>query len=119
MNYLHDGLVQLGFEKGEFYGIKTTELSLLEKKLDSYIKALQEYNAKFDLINTDQYDQIVIKHILDSLSGAEKVARLASEIAAASGVEPEALNLADIGSGAGLPGIPLAAAFPDLNFTLV
>lgn len=119
MNYLHDGLVQLGFEKGEFYGIKTTDLSLLEKKLDSYIKALQEYNAKFDLINTDQYDQIVIKHILDSLSGAEKVARLASEIAAASGVEPEALNLADIGSGAGLPGIPLAAAFPDLNFTLV
>ena len=76
MNYLHEGLIQLGFEKGDFFGIKTLPLLELEQKMDSYIKILQEYNAKFDLINTDNYDEIAVRHILDSLSGASKVAGL-------------------------------------------
>ncbi len=115
MNYLHEGLLQLGFDKGEFYGIKTLPLSELEEKMDLYIKALQEYNAKFDLINTDEYDQIVIRHILDSLSGGSNLAKLISE----SSTAPDQMVLADIGSGAGLPGIPLSAAFPSLKFVLV
>jgi 16S rRNA (guanine527-N7)-methyltransferase len=127
MNYLHEGLIELGFDKGEFSGIKTLPLSELETKLDLYIKTLQEYNAKFDLINTDEYDQIAVRHILDSLSGAEKIALICSEMAQKISNEEElsfeaalkSLKLADIGSGAGLPGIPLAAAFYELDFTLV
>ena len=123
MNYLHEGLVQLGFEKGDFCGIKTLPLPELEEKMDIYIKTLLEFNEKFDLINTEDYDETVIRHILDSLSGAEKVAALCAGLVEKSGTELSFgcnnLMLADIGSGAGLPGIPLATAFPSLNFTLV
>ncbi len=123
MNYLHEGLERLGFNKGEFHGIKTLALPELEKKLDLYIRLLLEYNAKFDLVNADTYEEIAVKHILDSLSGAEKIAGLCEEIIARQGADLETgvkgLELADIGSGAGLPGIPLAAAFPGLRFTLV
>lgn len=123
VNYLHEGLLQLEFNKGDFYGIKTLELCELEQKLDVYIKLLNEFNAKFDLINTDDYDQIVIRHILDSLSASKKIAELCSGFAIRSGVDfslaLQNLSLADIGSGAGLPGIPLSVAFPCLNFTLI
>ena len=104
MNYLHEGLIQLGFEKGDFFGIKTLPLLELEQKMDSYIKILQEYNAKFDLINTDNYDEIAVRHILDSLSGASKVAELCAALIQNSGVDlalgVQSLLLADIGSGA-------------------
>ncbi len=103
MSVLKEGLLQLG-------------LPHLEEKMDAYIRTLQEYNAKFDLINTDEYDQIAIRHIFDSLSGVAEISRLI-EKRISSGAEN--IVLADIGSGAGLPGIPLAAAFPERKFVLV
>lgn len=103
MSVLKEGLLQLG-------------LPHLEEKMDAYIRILQEYNAKFDLINTDEYDQIAIRHIFDSLSGVAEISRLI-EKRISSGAEN--IVLADIGSGAGLPGIPLAAAFPERKFVLV
>ena len=112
MNALHEGLLQLGFETGEFSGIKTLPLSELEAKMETYISALQEYNAKFDLINTDEHEEIAVRHILDSLSALPKIC----EILSGRGTE---LSLADIGSGAGLPGIPLASALPQFHFTLI
>ncbi len=121
MNFLHDGLLELGFEAGEFSGIKILPLEIIEQKMENYIAALQEYNAKFDLINTDGHDEIAIRHILDSLSALPKIC---AEISRRHGeflsrAEQEKLSLADIGSGAGLPGIPLAACLPQFHFTLV
>ena len=117
MNVLHDGLLALGFEKSEFFGFETLPLPKLEENLEKYIALLQEFNAKFDLINADNHDEIVVRHILDSLSALPKIC----EILAATQKEKSLnnLELADIGSGAGLPGIPLATALPTLKFTLV
>lgn len=117
MNYLHEGLVELGFEKNEFYGIPVLEMAKLEAKMEEYIKALQEYNAKFDLINTDEHDEIAVKHILDSLSALPEICRIISERFGK--VPPAALEFADIGSGAGLPGIPVSAALQQIKFTLI
>ncbi|MBR1535831.1 MAG: 16S rRNA (guanine(527)-N(7))-methyltransferase RsmG [Treponema sp.] len=116
MNFLHEGLLELGFEKGDFFGVKTLPLPELESKMEVYISALQEYNAKFDLINTDDHNEIAVRHILDSLSALPKICEKLSEF---KNSEFSELSLADIGSGAGLPGIPLAAALPDLHFTLI
>ena len=119
MSKLHDGLLELGFEKGEFSGIKSLPLPELERKMEIYISALQEYNAKFDLINSDGHDEIVVRHILDSLSALPKICEILSSRPRAADGNIPALSLADIGSGAGLPGIPLAAALPQLAFTLI
>lgn len=117
MNYLHEGLVELGFDKGDFFGIKILPLEELEQKLEAYISTLLEYNAKFDLVNADSHDEVAVRHILDSLSALPEIC---AQIAMRFGQKNQgSLSLADIGSGAGLPGIPLAAALSQFKFTLV
>lgn len=130
-NLLHEGLLQIGFAeaassgqpaetgagtagRSAFSGIPVRPLAELEPLLERYIGLLQEYNAKFDLINTDEHDEIVVRHILDSLAGLPAITALLADKSGAG--EP---LLADIGSGAGLPGIPLAAALPGFSFVLV
>ena len=122
MNFLHEGLLRLGFESGEFFGIKILSISELEAKMEKYISILQEFNAKFDLINADDSDEIAVRHILDSLAGLPKICEILSgrfAEAVRNGAQMTKPQLADIGSGAGLPGIPLSAALPQFNFTLV
>ena len=125
MSILHEGLIQLGFQKEEFSGIKIMPLEKLEAKMESYIATLQEYNAKFDLINTDEKDEIAIRHILDSLAALPQICHILSGLPQLKGFTfeenafVENLYLSDIGSGAGLPGIPLSAALPNFRFTLI
>lgn len=115
MNYLHSALLELGFDKNEFSGIKILPIEELESKMETYISALLEYNAKFDLINADTHDEVAIRHILDSLSALSEICSQISKRFS----DKNNLLFADIGSGAGLPGIPLAAALPDFKFVLV
>lgn len=115
MNILHEGLLKLGLDKGELSGIKILRLEELEAKMEKYIAILQEYNAKFDLINADEHDEIAVKHILDSLAGLPKICEILHDRS----LNESETQLADIGSGAGLPGIPLSAALPQFNFTLI
>lgn len=107
MDVLHEGLHQLGMDDPS-----------LAEKMDAYIRTVQAYNAKFNLVSTDAYDDIAVRHVLDSLSGAA-VIRTLLEKRIAGGVPRDEIVLADIGSGAGLPGIPLAAVFCDVPFVLV
>ncbi len=117
MNYLHDGLVELGFDKGAFFGVKILPLELLEQKLEAYISTLLEYNAKFDLVNADTHDEVAVRHILDSLSALPEIC---AQISRRFGQKNEdSILFADIGSGAGLPGLPLAAVLPQFKFILV
>lgn len=116
---LHEGLVALGFEKGEFFGIKTLEIEKIEEKIEKYIKNLQEFNAKFDLVNTDDHDEIVIRHILDSLSATPKLCEEINKRFGFTTEIPTDFIMADIGSGAGLPGIPLSTVLPQFNFILI
>lgn len=66
---------------------------------------LQETNAEMNLTRIDEEKEAVVKHFYDSLA----VTRLLK----VSG------KVADIGSGAGFPGIVLAIAFPKAHFSLV
>ena len=66
---------------------------------------LQETNAEMNLTRIDDEKEAVVKHFYDSLA----VTRLLK----VSG------KVADIGSGAGFPGIVLAIAFPEAHFSLV
>lgn len=72
--------------------------------LCSYIEVLQQWNRKYNLTAVRAPAQIVSRHILDSLAVAPWV---------------HGTRVLDVGTGAGLPGIPLAVAFPERHFTLL
>lgn len=86
------------------------EIDRLKPLMESYINELVLFNSAYNLVNTNDREEIAVRHILDSLSAARHIKALADDRDA---------TIADIGSGGGLPGIPLAAALPQYNFVLV
>ncbi len=73
-------------------------------KLLAYLRLLEKWNRRYNLTAIRGLEEMVPRHLLDSLAVARFLAG------------PRVL---DIGSGAGLPGIPLACARPELLFTLL
>jgi 16S rRNA (guanine527-N7)-methyltransferase len=65
---------------------------------------LAEWNEKFNLTAIKEPTEVVDKHLLDSLAVMPHL---------------RGLRIADIGTGAGFPGLPLAIASPGRRFTLV
>ena len=98
---IEEGLKRLGISGGD------RVLSLLEK----YIKEIELFNTAYDLVKVKDRDELIIKHILDSLAPLDILLSLQSR--------HKNCRIADIGSGAGLPGIPLAICMPEARFTLV
>lgn len=98
-------------------------------KLEQYIQEIVLYNSAFNLTNTSDHDELVTRHLLDSLAaynvlnGIFENARESTGDTESSDVEPpenaREITVGDIGSGGGLPGIPLATCFPDIQFKLV
>ncbi len=86
-------------------GIELTQAQL--ELFDSYARMLVEANRKFNLTRITEPREIVTNHYLDSLTCLKAV-----EIERGSSV-------ADVGTGAGFPGIPIKIARPDLALTLL
>jgi len=75
-------------------------------QLADYVALLVKWNAVYNLTAIRDPRQMLVQHLLDSLS---IVPHLASR---------EGRSILDVGSGGGLPGIVLAIAFPDRTVTL-
>ena len=75
--------------------------------LITYEKELLDWNQKFNLTAIRDVESIRVKHFLDSYSCVK----------AWNAIPP--LRLADIGTGAGFPGIPLKIIYPTTHVTLV
>lgn len=75
-----------------------------QQKLVHYIQLIARWNKAFNLTAIRDVEDMVIKHLLDSLV-----------------VQPyvEGSLILDVGSGAGLPGIPFAITSPDKQFVLI
>src|SRR5678810_491630 len=67
----------------------------------------KEWNAKINVISRKDIDSLYEKHVLHSLS-----------IAAVFNF-PDGIEIIDIGTGGGFPGVPLAIFFPEVHFHLV
>lgn len=74
----------------------------------TYQQLLEDWNARINLTGDAAFDALLDKHLMDSLTPLT-----------AQGLLPNGATVIDVGSGAGLPGIPLAIARPDLKITLL
>ena len=99
-------------------GIPEEKLEAVTDKMNRYIKEIVLFNSAYNLTNTSDYDELVFRHILDSLAAYKELEEIAKNSMNA-GVAENELVFADIGSGGGLPGIPLASVFPQYKFKLV
>ncbi|MGA2974020.1 MAG: 16S rRNA (guanine(527)-N(7))-methyltransferase RsmG [Spirochaetia bacterium] len=94
-------------------------------RLTAFLSELERWNPRFGLVKYESRRELVVKHMLDSLSAWTMVRDAASRStdalidSASHGAAPPGGSVLDVGSGAGFPGIPLAVALPELSFTLV
>ncbi len=98
-------------KKGLFaLGINDTDDELF-KKLQLYSKEIILFNKAFNLVNLKDEKDLIISHILDSLSAwtffHNEIKNFYSDL----NNSDKKFLIADVGSGAGFPGIPLASLF--------
>jgi len=90
-------------------GLQELGISCSEKQIDAFMTFLTElkkWNRAYNLTALKTDEDIIIKHFLDSLLYMKAL--------------PEgALKLADAGTGAGFPGVPLKIVRPEIDLTLV
>ena len=81
-------------------GIPQTEAGLLAEKMEAYIKEIILFNSAYNLTNTSDRDELVVRHIFDSLSAFVQIKKLLEELNQAN-ERSEVSNpvlIADIGS---------------------
>lgn len=76
------------------------------EQLLAYLALLSKWNKAYNLTAVRDTAEMVSRHLLDSLSVAPHV-------------QPGGSRWLDVGSGGGMPGIPLAILFPERHFTLL
>ena len=92
--------LQLGLQEFEALNLDESQ----EAALLSYLDLLRRWNQTYNLTAVTDPGQMITRHILDSLAIFEWVGKG---------------RLLDAGTGAGLPGVPLAIADPELEVTLL
>jgi 16S rRNA (guanine527-N7)-methyltransferase len=103
---LERGLSSLGIEASP----------AIAQKLLKYLSEIEAWNPAYGLVNASG-DELVVKHILDSLAPWRILSALLGEFDDSSVAGPA--RVTDLGTGAGLPGIPLSILMPERQFRLV
>lgn len=78
----------------------------IKEQLEQYYQLIIEYNEKFNLTTITEKTEVYYKHFYDALL-------ISNEIAL------DDQNIADVGSGVGVPGIVLKICFPKIQLTII
>ena len=114
-----DGLFEAGIVQGLSLGIESLSLNVAEpqqRQLLSYMALIQKWNKVYNLTALRQAQEILTHHLLDSLSA---VSPLLGHIAKSKGDANAGIELLDVGSGGGLPGVVIAICCPNIRVTCV
>lgn len=90
--------------------LKYMGISLTQEKICCFIQyyeMLTEWNQRMNLTAITDYDEVMKKHFVDSLSLVNVIN------------EDRNISLIDVGTGAGFPGLALKIAFPEMKVTLL
>ena len=91
-------------------GLKELGISLSSEQreqFDKYYELLVEWNKVMNLTGITEYDEVNLKHFIDSLSIVRVIDMNSVK------------RVVDVGTGAGFPGIPIKIAFPHIKVTLL
>lgn len=95
------------FDKILSQGISQLGLSLspaTQQQMLDFLSLLQKWNKAYNLTAVTEMNEMLVTHLLDSLSIAPYV---------------NGASIIDVGTGAGFPGMPLAFTFPEKQFVLL
>ncbi len=87
--------------------------SFSEERLNGfkiYFNNLLEWNQKFNLISFKTENDLIYRHFCDSLYSAKAITDITNS---------QNIKVIDLGTGSGMPGIPVKIALPEINLTLV
>jgi len=104
MSALNEGHAQELSRGAEALGVQLSAEQ--QRQLLAYLALLIKWNQAYNLTAVRNPDEMVSRHLLDSLSIHAHVLPLGA-------------RWLDVGSGGGMPGVPLAILFPDRQFTLL
>lgn len=101
MHVLQEGMAKLGLQ------LESSQ----ELQFASYIREVYLFNDIYRLVGAEGRE-FIVKHLLDSLSAVPYIRKLLD-------ASPSSVRMCDVGSGAGLPGIPLAIMLRDTPISLI
>ena len=78
-------------------------------RFETYYRQLADWNERMNLTSVIQYEEVQVKHFLDSLTVLPALGKSL----------PAGARVVDVGAGAGFPGLPLKLASPGITLALV